>query len=53
MKTSFKTAPMNSDWPAIRDVWKAADEADVFVGGWTFDHFMPLRGNEEGPCLEG
>jgi F420-dependent oxidoreductase-like protein len=53
VKVSFKTAPMHTDWPSIRDVWVEADDLDVFVGGWTFDHFTPLRGDESGPCLEG
>lgn len=53
MKVSFKTAPMHTDWPAIRDVWVEADDMDVFAGGWTFDHFMPIRGDIDGPCLEG
>lgn len=53
MRVSFKTAPMNTDWQSIRDVWMAADSMDVFAGGWTFDHFMPLRGDDTAPCLEG
>lgn len=53
MKVSFKTAPMHTDWQSIRDVWIEADDIDVFDGGWTFDHFTPLRGDEAGPCLEG
>lgn len=53
MKVSFKTAPMNTDWKSIRDVWVEADDIDVLVGGWTFDHFTPLRGDRSGPCLEG
>ncbi len=53
MKVSFKTAPMHTDWPSIRDVWVEADNIDVFVGGWTFDHFTPIRGDATGPCLEG
>lgn len=53
MKVSFKTAPMNTDWESIRSVWLEADDMEVFAGGWTFDHFMPLRGDESGPCLEG
>lgn len=53
MKVSFKTAPMHTDWASVRDVWSAADDIDVFDGGWTFDHFMPLRGDDTGPCLEG
>lgn len=51
MKVSFKTAPMNTDWPSMRDVWVEADEMGVFAAGWTFDHFMATRG--DGPCLEG
>lgn len=53
MKVSFKTAPMNTDWESIREVWIEADDLDVLVGGWTFDHFTPLRGDRSGPCLEG
>lgn len=53
MKVSFKTAPMHSDWVGIRDVWVEADDMAVFDGGWTFDHFMPIRGDVSGPCLEG
>ena len=53
MKVSFKTAPMHTDWTAVRDVWVEADDMDGFAGGWTFDHFMPIRGDASGPCLEG
>ncbi len=53
MKVSFKTPQMHTDWQSIRDVWVEADGMDVFVGGWTFDHFNPLRGDPDGPCLEG
>jgi len=34
-------------------VWKAADDIDVFESGWTFDHFYPIVGDTDGPCLEG
>jgi F420-dependent oxidoreductase-like protein len=44
---------MHSDWAGIREVWVEADIMDVFAGGWTFDHFMPIRGDVTGPCLEG
>lgn len=53
MKISFKTAPMHTDWASLREVWVEADDIDVFVGGWTFDHFTPLHGDGSGPCLEG
>lgn len=34
------------------EVWKTADEIDVFESAWNFDHFYPLRGDTSGPCLE-
>lgn len=53
MKVSFKTANMHTDWAAVRDVWRIADDIDVFTGGWVFDHFMSVGGDEDAPCLEG
>jgi F420-dependent oxidoreductase-like protein len=35
------------------DVWRAADDIDVFESGWTFDHFYPIFSDSTGPCLEG
>jgi len=53
VKVSFKTSPMHTTWQSIREVWTEADDIEVFAGGWTFDHFTPLRGDEGGACLEG
>jgi F420-dependent oxidoreductase-like protein len=35
------------------EVWRAADDIDVFESGWTFDHFYPIFSDSTGPCLEG
>src|SRR5918912_1376831 len=35
------------------DVFRAADDIDVFESGWTFDHFYPIFSDSDGPCLEG
>src|SRR3954451_990783 len=37
------------------DVWRAADEIELFESAWNFDHFYPIFGNTDhtGPCLEG
>jgi F420-dependent oxidoreductase-like protein len=35
------------------DVWRAADDIELFESGWTFDHFYPIVGDSAGPCLEG
>jgi len=34
------------------DMWKAADATEVFESAWNFDHFYPIRGDTNGPCLE-
>ena len=53
MRYGFKTAPMNTTWPAMLDVWRAADDIDVFESGWNFDHFEPIFSDRSGPCMEG
>lgn len=45
MRFAFKTAPQHTTWPAMLDVFRAADDIDVFESGWTFDHFSSGEGN--------
>lgn len=36
------------------DVWRAADDIDLYESGWNFDHFYPIHSDDShGPCLEG
>ncbi|HXW43425.1 MAG TPA: LLM class F420-dependent oxidoreductase [Streptosporangiaceae bacterium] len=53
MRFAFKTAPQHTTWDAMLEVWRAADDIDVFESGWTFDHFYPIYSDSTGPCLEG
>ena len=53
MRFAFKTSPQNTTWDAMLDVWRAADDIELFESGWTFDHFYPIVGDSAGPCLEG
>src|SRR5215469_5072269 len=53
MRFAIKTAPQNTTWNAMLDVWRAADDIEVFESGWTFDHFYPIFSDSTGPCLEG
>jgi len=53
MRFAIKTAPQNTTWPAMLDVWRAADDIELFESGWTFDHFYPIFADSAGPCLEG
>ncbi len=39
---AFKTPPQHGTWQNFLDVWRAADEIEVFESGWTMDHFYPL-----------
>lgn len=49
---AVKTPTHHTTWDRMLEVWKAADEIDLFESAWNFDHFYPLRGDTDGPCLE-
>ncbi|MFV0523210.1 MAG: LLM class F420-dependent oxidoreductase [Acidimicrobiales bacterium] len=50
---SVKTPPQHGAWTDFLDVWRAADDIETFATAWNFDHFYPLVGDTDGPCLEG
>ena len=53
MRYAIKTAPQETQWQDLLDVWLAADEIDVFESAWNFDHFYPINvPDTSGPCLE-
>lgn len=45
MRFAIKTAPPHTTWQAMLDVFRAADDIDVFESGWTFDHFSREKGD--------
>lgn len=49
---AVKTPTHHTTWEQMLEVWKAADQIDLFESAWNFDHFYPLRGDTDGPCLE-
>jgi F420-dependent oxidoreductase-like protein len=54
VRFGFKTSPQDTTWDAILDVWRAADDIDLFESGWTSDHFFPMHGADLScPRLEG
>jgi F420-dependent oxidoreductase-like protein len=53
MRFAIKTAPQNTTWQDMLDVFRAADDIELFESGWTFDHFFPIFSDPTGPCLEG
>jgi F420-dependent oxidoreductase-like protein len=53
MRFAFKTSPQHTTWSDMLAVWREGDQIELFESGWTFDHFYPIRGDSNGPCLEG
>lgn len=54
MRFAIKTAPQMTTWEKMLDVWRAADEIELFESAWNFDHFEPILAQpRSGPCLEG
>jgi F420-dependent oxidoreductase-like protein len=52
MNFGIKTPPQHCSWQDMLDIWRATDEVDVFSSCWNFDHFYPLVGDSNGPCME-
>jgi F420-dependent oxidoreductase-like protein len=52
MRFGIKTAPQHTTWPDMLDVWRAADDIELFESAWNFDHFYPIFSDSDGPCLE-
>lgn len=50
---AIKTPPHHNSWGAFLDIWRAADDIDVFESAWNWDHFYPLAEPYDGPNLEG
>lgn len=50
---AIKTPPHHAAWGGFLDVWRAADDIDVFESAWNWDHFYPLVEPYDGPNLEG
>jgi F420-dependent oxidoreductase-like protein len=50
---AIKTPPHHGTWNEFLDLWRAADEIEVFESAWNWDHFYPLAPPYDGPNLEG
>jgi F420-dependent oxidoreductase-like protein len=49
---AIKTPPQHARFSDILEIWQAADQIDLFESAWLFDHFYPIIGDQNGPCLE-
>jgi F420-dependent oxidoreductase-like protein len=52
IRFGIQTPNQNTTWAELRDTWKEA-EALGFDSAWLYDHFAPIFGDIDGPCLEG
>ncbi len=50
---AIKTPPHHATWPEFLDLWRAADDIEIYESAWNWDHFYPLAPPYEGPNLEG
>src|SRR5262249_53494195 len=48
----IQTGQQDVTYQDVLNIWKEA-EALGFDSAWNFDHFIPIRGSTDNPCLEG
>jgi F420-dependent oxidoreductase-like protein len=53
LRFGIKTAQQHTTYADMLAIWQAADALEVFEHAWLFDHFIPIAGDPDGPCLEG
>lgn len=53
MHYGIKTNPHHTTWEAMLSTWERADQTNNIDSAWVFDHFYPIFGDTDGPCLEG
>lgn len=49
----IKTIQEHTTYEDILEIWRAADALPVFEHAWLYDHFIPITGNPDGPCMDG
>ena len=49
---AIKTPPQNANWEDMLAIWREADDIELFESAWNFDHFYPIHGDPNGPCME-
>ena len=52
VRFGIQTPNQDTSWDAVLATWREAEELG-YDSAWVYDHFMPIFGNENGPCLEG
>lgn len=50
---AIKTPNQHTTWENMLEIWKEADQIDVFESAWNWDHLYPLRSDPHGLSLDG
>jgi F420-dependent oxidoreductase-like protein len=49
----IKTPNHQTTWANMLEVWKEADQTEIFESAWNWDHLYPLRSDPHGASLDG
>lgn len=52
IRFGIQTGQQDVTYEQVKEIWQEAEKLG-FYSAWDFDHFAPIRGDFEGPCLEG
>lgn len=50
---AIKTPNHHTTWENMLEIWKEADQIDLFESAWNWDHLYPLRSDPLGTSLDG
>jgi F420-dependent oxidoreductase-like protein len=53
LRIDIKAAQHDRDWENMLAYARDTEAVDTLSGFWLFDHFVPINGHVEGPCMEG
>ena len=52
LRFGIQTLPHHTTWADLASVWEEADGLGL-DSAFVYDHFIPIQGDQKGPCLEG
>jgi F420-dependent oxidoreductase-like protein len=50
---AIKTPTQHTTWDNMAQIWREADQIDLFESAWNWDHLYPLRSDPHGTSLDG
>ena len=53
LRIDIKAAQHDRTWATMLQYGQDTDATPAFSGFWLFDHFVPINGHVEGPCMDG